>query len=143
MNKLIDKKVGVYLKKENEMEDYLDGLSRLSWLTHEFQNESIFTKLYIDEYLHTYKFNKLMEDIKEKKIEAVLIWSSDDIIGNNLSDLVIRCFISKIPIISFCEGEIGINEAMKIENERFIKKYKEYFVRTEISLKEQEEVVLV
>lgn len=141
MNRLIDKKVGVYLKKENEREDFLDCVSRLSWLTYEYQNKNIFTKLYIDEYLHTHKFNKLMEDIKEKKIEAVLIWSSDDITGSNLSDLVIRCFISQIPIISFCEGEIGINQAMKIENERFIKKYSEYFVRTEVYLKEQEEVI--
>ena len=141
MNRLRDKKVGVYLKKENKGEDFLDCVSRLSWLTYEYQNKNIFTKLYIDEYLHTHKFNKLMEDIKEKKIEAVLIWSADDINSDCLSDLVVRCFILQIPIISFCEGEIGINEAMNIENERFIKKYKEYFVRTEVSLKEQEEVM--
>ena len=97
--------------------------------------------MYIDEYLHTHKFNKLMEDIKEKKIEAVLIWSADDINSDCLSDLVVRCFILQIPIISFCEGEIGINQAMKIENERFIKKCSEYFVRTEVYLKEQEEVI--
>ena len=44
MNKLIDKKVGVYLKKENEREDFLDCVSRLSWLTYEYQNKNIFTK---------------------------------------------------------------------------------------------------
>ena len=113
LNKIKDRNIGLYIRKENYNENLLTGYGRLQWLKHELEEHKGGVKLYIDEYGSVLMFSELMSDIKDGEIEGLLLWSIEDIIPNLIGSLGIECESKNIPIVSFCESYEWINELVE------------------------------
>ena len=113
LNKIKDRNIGLYIRKENYNENLLTGYGRLQWLRHELEEHRGGVKLYIDEYDSVLMFSELMSDIKDSKIEGLLLWSIEDINPNLIFSLGIKCKSNNIPIVSFCESYEWINELVE------------------------------
>ena len=113
LNKIKDRNIGLYIRKENYNENLLTGYGRLQWLRHELDEHRGGVKLYIDEYGSVLMFSELMSDIKDGEIEGLLLWSIEDIRPNLIFSLGMECKSRRIPIVSFCESYEWINELVK------------------------------
>ena len=113
LNKIKDRNIGLYIRKENYNENLSTGYGRLQWLRYELEEHKGEVKLYIDEYGSVLMFSELMSDIKDGEIEGLLIWSIEDIRPNLIFSLGMECKSRKIPIVSFCESYEWINELVK------------------------------
>lgn len=103
---LKDKKLGVYLRKESPDENIITGYGRLQWLKYELEEYKGDKKFFIDRSNEDTNLNFLIKAIKSKEIEAVLIWTLDDIDLDLINSLWITCFMNEIQLISFYEGVI-------------------------------------
>ena len=119
LNKIKDRNIGLYIRKENYNENLLTGYGRLQWLRHELEEHKGGVKLYIDEYGSVLMFSELMSDIKDGEIEGLLLWSIEDIRPNLIFSLGMECKSNNIPIVSFCESDEWINEL--VENQKSFK----------------------
>lgn len=119
LNKIKDRNIGLYIRKENYNENLLTGYGRLQWLKHELEEHKGGVKLYIDEYGSVLMFSELMSDIKDGEIEGLLLWSIEDIRPNLIVSLGLECENMKIPIVSFYESYECINEL--VENQKTFK----------------------
>ena len=119
LNKIKDRNIGLYIRKENYNENLLTGYGRLQWLRHELEEHRGGVKLYIDEYGSVLMFSELMSDIKDGEIEGLLLWSIEDIRPNLIFSLGMECKSNNIPIVSFCESDEWINEL--VENQKSFK----------------------
>ncbi|MDB2090800.1 hypothetical protein PM004_15745 [Clostridium paraputrificum] len=119
LNKIKDRNIGLYIRKENYNENLSTGYGRLQWLRHELEEHKGEIKLYIDEYGSVLMFSELMSDIKDGEIEGLLLWSIEDIRPNLIVSLGLECENMKIPIVSFCESYEWINEL--VENQKTFK----------------------
>ena len=95
LNKIKDRNIGLYIRKENYNENLSTGYGRLQWLRHELEEHKGEIKLYIDEYDSVFRFSELM------------------------SSLGMECKSNNIPIVSFCESDEWINEL--VENQKSFK----------------------
>ena len=91
LNKIKDRNIGLYIRKENYNENLLTGYGRLQWLRHELEEHRGGVKLYIDEYGSVLMFSELMSDIKDGEIEGLLLWSIEDIRPNLIVSLGSEC----------------------------------------------------
>lgn len=101
-----DKKLGVYLRKESPDENIITGYGRLQWLKYELEEYRGYKKFFIDRFNEDTNLNSLINAIRSKEIEAVIIWTLDDINLDLINSLWVICFMNKIPLISFYEGVI-------------------------------------
>ena len=113
LNKIKNRNIGLYIRKENYNENLSTGYGRLQWLRYELEEHKGEVKLYIDEYGSVLMFSELMSDIKDGEIEGLLIWSIEDIRPNLIFSLGMECKSRRIPIVSFCESYEWINELVK------------------------------
>ena len=113
LNKIKDRNIGLYIRKENYNENLSTGYGRLQRLRHELDEHRGEVKLYIDEYGSVLMFSELMSDIKDGEIEGLLLWSIEDIKPNLIVSLGLECESMKIPIVSFCESYEWINELVE------------------------------
>ena len=113
LNKIKDRNIGLYIRKEKYNENLSTGYGRLQWLRYELEEHKGEVKLYIDEYGSVLMFSELMSDIKDGEIEGLLIWSIEDIRPNLIFSLGMECKSRRIPIVSFCESYEWINELVK------------------------------
>lgn len=104
--KVRGKKIGIYLRKEEQNEDLnKNGLGRLKWLEFELECNQSKSNIYIDEINQTEKLNQTIKSVERGNIEALVIWSVEDIDENRLVDLVRACTNNRTTIVSFCESE--------------------------------------
>lgn len=90
--KVRGKKIGIYLRKEEQNEDLnKNGLGRLKWLEFELECNSSKSNIYIDEIKQTEKLNQTIKSVERGDIEVLVIWSVEDIDENRLVDLVRAC----------------------------------------------------
>lgn len=114
LEKVRGKKIGIYLRKEETNEDLnKGGLGRLKWLQFELEcnqhKDNVYINVYIDEVNKTDKLNQTIEAVEKGKIEALVIWSVEDIDITRVGDLVRTCINKGTTIASFCESEEWIN----------------------------------
>lgn len=108
--KIREKKIGIYLRKEESNEDLSkNGLGRLKWLEFELECNPSKSNIYIDEINQTEKLNQTIESVEKGDIEALVIWSLEDIDENRLVNLVRACMNNGTIIVSFCESDEWIN----------------------------------
>ena len=119
LNKIKNRNIGLYIRKENYNENLSTGYGRLQWLRYELEEHKGEVKLYIDEYGSVLMFSELMSDIKDGEIEGLLIWSIEDIRPNLIFSLGMECKSNNIPIVSFWESYEWINEL--VENKKSFK----------------------
>ena len=113
LNKIKDRNIGLYIRKENYNENLLTGYGRLQWLKHELEEHKGGVKLYIDEYRSVLMFSELMSDIKDGEIKGLMLWSIEDIRPDLIVSLGVECESRRIPIVSFCESYEWINELVE------------------------------
>ncbi|MCM0648432.1 hypothetical protein NBE98_08600 [Clostridium swellfunianum] len=101
--KIIEKRIGVYIRKKKTGENLSTGYGRLQWLSFELSDHTSEIEEYIDEFGEDFEIHELFEDIKSGYIEAVLLWSIKDAEIFNINTLVNLCHDNEIPIVSFCE----------------------------------------
>lgn len=108
--KVRGKKIGIYLRKEEQNEDLnKNGLGRLKWLEFELECNPSKSNIYIDEINQTEKLNQTIKSVERGDIEALVIWSVEDIDENRVVDLVRACNSNGTTIVSFCESEEWVN----------------------------------
>lgn len=106
--KMIDRRIGIYIRKEKSGENLSDGYGRLQWLRVELSEHTSEIEEYIDEFRDDFEIHELIADIKSDYIEAVLLWSIKDAESINIHALINLCREKEIPILSFCEVIEGI-----------------------------------
>lgn len=116
---LKDKKLGVYLRKESPDENIITGYGRLQWLKYELEEYKGDKKFFIDRSNEDTNLNFLIKAIKSKEIEAVLIWTLDDIDLDLINSLWITCFMNEIQLISFYEGVIETKDIINTYTGQF------------------------
>ena len=108
--KVRGKKIGIYLRKEEQNEDLnKNGLGRLKWLEFELECNPSKSNIYIDEINQTEKLNQTIKSVERGDIEALVIWSVEDIDITRVGDLVRTCINKGTTIASFCESEEWVN----------------------------------
>ena len=108
--KVRGKKIGIYLRKEEQNEDLnKNGLGRLKWLEFELECNSSKINIYIDEIKQTEKLNQTIKSVERGDIEVLVIWSVEDIDENRFVDLVRASKNNGTTIVSFCESEEWVN----------------------------------
>lgn len=113
------KKLGVYLRKESPAENIITGYGRLQWLKYELEEYKGDKKFFIDRSNEDTNLNFLIKAIKSKEIEAVLIWTLDDIDLNLINSLWVTCFMNEIQLISFYEGVIETKDIINTYTGQF------------------------
>ena len=113
LNKIKDRNIGLYIRKENYNENLLTGYGRLQWLRHELEEHRGGVKLYIYEYGSVLMFSELMSDIKDGEIEGLLLWSIEDIRPNLIVSLGSECESRRISIVSFCETTESLKKVIR------------------------------
>ncbi len=119
LKSLKDKKLGVYLRKESPDENIITGYGRLQWLKHELEEYKGDKKFFIDRFNEDTNLNSLINAIRSKEIEAVIIWTLDDINLDLINSLWVVCFMNEIPLISFYEGVIETKDIINTYNGQF------------------------
>lgn len=109
----LDKTVGIYIRKESNLENLVTGYGRLQWLKYELEDYKGKVDIFIDEYRECNNIEKIIRGIKEENINVVLIWSIDDIDKEYLVELATVCISKEIPIMSFCEANSWIEKVIK------------------------------
>lgn len=119
LKSLKDKKLGVYLIKESPDENIITGYGRLQWLKYELEEYKGDKKFFIDRFNEDTNLNSLINAIRSKEIEAVIIWTLDDINLDLINSLWVVCFMNEIPLISFYEGVIETKDIINTYNGQF------------------------
>ncbi|WP_195603982.1 hypothetical protein [Clostridium tyrobutyricum] len=104
LKELTDKKIGLYIRKEDSGENLATGYGRLQWLRYELEEHEGRIETYIDNANSLEELKKLACDVIDGKIDVVLIWSIDELINVIGMILMLNCSLREIPIISFCES---------------------------------------
>jgi len=120
LKSLKDKKLGVYLRKESPAENIITGYGRLQWLKYELEKYKGDKKFFIDRSNEDTNLNSLIKAIKSKEIEAVIIWTLDDIDLDLINSLWVTCFMNEVPLISFYKGEIKTKDIINTYTEQFL-----------------------
>lgn len=110
LKNMINNKIGIYIRKERASENMSTGYGRLQWLKYELENHKGTINVYIDEEKESNKFNKLIKDIEERKIEVLLIWNTEEFENNEFIRIINMCVFSQVEIISFCQKMMSIKE---------------------------------
>lgn len=119
LKSLKDKKLGVYLRKESPDENIITGYGRLQWLKYELEEYKGDKKFFIDRFNEDTNLNFLINVIRSKEIEAVIIWTLDDINLDLINSLWAICFMNEIPLISFYEGVIETKDIINTYTGQF------------------------
>lgn len=99
-----NKKLGLYIRKEKGGENLSTGYGRLQWLRHELDEHEGSIEVYIDEENQVEALRCLTYDVIDGNINAVLIWTIDELINIIGSYLIFNASLREVPIISFCES---------------------------------------
>lgn len=123
LKELRDKKIGLYIRKEESGENLSTGYGRLQWLKYELEEYQGEIKIYIDSNNSVFELYELLDDINNQYIEAVLLWSVKDVESFYIDTLGLLCEEKDIPIVSFCETTKSLNKTIK----KFINENKETY----------------
>lgn len=104
-----NKKLGLYIRKEKDGENLSTGYGRLQWLRHELEEYEGSIQVYIDEENQLKSLKCLTYDVIDGKINAVLIWTIDELINVIGMNLMTNASVRDVPIISFCEAHESIS----------------------------------
>lgn len=118
LSKIIDKTIGLYIRKEYNGENLSTGYGRLQWLMYELEDHGGSIETFIDDINVSLKLDRLLEEIFIGSIDVVLIWSIEDIDEYMFKHLALQCKEKKVPIISFCESSECVNEQVDIIAEK-------------------------
>ena len=114
LNKIINKTIGLYIRKEHNGENFSAGYGRLQWLRYELEEYGGSIETFIDDTNEHLKLARLLEEIFIGNIDVVLIWSIEDIEEYMFRHLALQCKEKKVQIICFCESYEWINEQVEI-----------------------------
>lgn len=117
LKELTNKKIGLYLRKENKLENTETGYGRLQWLKYELEEHKGEFDVFLDDYKEDSNLKNMINSIEGGEIEAVVIWALDDINQKHLIGLSTICLTKGIPLISFCESTIELNKLIVKCNE--------------------------
>lgn len=117
LKKLTDKKIGLYIRKEESGENLSTGYGRLQWLRYELEEHEGRIETYVDKVNSVEELKHLTHDIINGKVDAVLIWSIDELLNVVGMMLIGNCSLREIPIISFCDSSDRIAHIVKHQDE--------------------------
>lgn len=115
LEKMKNEKIGIYIRKKNRNENLSTGYGRLQWLLNYELNEykgRIF--VYIDEPNKNHKFNRVIEDIEKRKIDALIIWDTEEFEKPEFYRIINMCVFAQVEIISFCKKILSIEKITEI-----------------------------
>lgn len=102
LKKLLGKRLGVYIRKDDSEENLSTGYGRLQWLKFELAEYEGELEFYIDENNSTSNLYRLFNDINNEYIDAVLLWSLEDIDLAQINMLENQCIKKDVQVVSFC-----------------------------------------
>lgn len=117
LKELTDKKIGLYIRKEESGENLSTGYGRLQWLRYELEEHEGSIETYVDKVNRIEELKHLTHDIISGNVDAVLIWSIDELLNVVGMMLIENCLLREIPIISFCESPERVAYVVKHQDE--------------------------
>jgi hypothetical protein len=107
------KKVALYVRKEKGEEITTSGYGRLQWIEDDIKEYVAEMDIFIDEYEDVRKLHKVIQMVNEFRIEAIVLWTIDDIDLSLIKELVDVCSVREVELISFWEHIIPVKRANK------------------------------
>lgn len=117
LKELTDKKIGLYIRKEERGENLSTGYGRLQWLRYELEEHEGRIETYADKVNSVEELKYLTHDIINGKVDAVLIWSIDELLNVVGMMLIENCSLRELPIISFCDSSDRIAYIVEHQDE--------------------------
>lgn len=104
------KNVALYVRKEKGEEITTSGYGRLQWIEDDIKEYVAEMDIFIDEYEDVRKLHKVIQMVNECRIEAIVLWTIDDIDLSLIKKLVEVCSVREVELISFWEHIIPVKE---------------------------------
>ena len=117
LKELTDKKIGLYMREEESGENLSTGYGRLQWLRYELEEHEGRIETYVDKVNSVEELKYLTHDIISGNVDAVLIWSIDELLNVVGMMLIENCSLREIPIISFCDSSDRISYIVEHQDE--------------------------
>lgn len=114
LEKMKNEKIGIYIRKQNRNENLSTGYGRLQWLKYELEDHNGKIDIYIDEPNRRNKFNKVIKDIENRKIDAIIIWDKGEFEKTEFLRIINMCVFSQVEIISFFQKMYSIEQITEI-----------------------------
>lgn len=114
LEKMKNEKIGIYIRKKNRNENLSTGYGRLQWLKYEIENHNGKIDVYIDEPNRRNKFNRVIRDIENRKIHALVIWNTEEFEQPEFYRIINMCVFAQVEIISFCQSMFSIEKITEI-----------------------------
>lgn len=96
-----NKKIGIYMRKQSPNENLSTGYGRLQWLRYELEDHKGRIDVYIDEPSRRNKFDNVINDLENGKIEVLLLWDIKEFEDVELQRIINICVFSQVEIVSF------------------------------------------
>ncbi|WP_394899943.1 recombinase family protein [Clostridium butyricum] len=114
LEKMQNKNIGIYIRKQNRNENLSTGYGRLQWLKYELEDHNGKIDIYIDEPNRRNKFNRVIKDIENRKIDAIIIWDKGEFEKTEFLRIINMCVFSQVEIISFFQKMYSIEQITEI-----------------------------
>lgn len=107
---LQDKKVALYVRKEKGEEITTSGYGRLQWIEDDIREHVAEIDIFIDEHEDVSNLYKVIQMANECRIEAIVLWTIDDIDLSLIKELIEVCSVREVELISFWEHIIPVKK---------------------------------
>lgn len=114
LEKIKDKNIGIYIKKQNRNENLSIGYGRLQWLKYELEDHNGKIYSYIDEPNRRNKFNMVIKDIENRKIDVLVIWDTKEFENTEFLRIINMCIFAQVEIISFFQKIYSIEKITEL-----------------------------
>ena len=114
LEKMQNKNIGIYIRKQNRNENLSTGYGRLQWLKYELEDHNGKIDIYIDETNRRNKFNRVIKDIENRKIDVLVIWDTKEFENTEFLRIINMCVFSQVEIISFFQKMYSIEKITEI-----------------------------
>ena len=104
------KKVALYVRKEKGEEITTSGYGRLQWIEDDIKEYVAEMDIFIDEHEDVSNLQKVIQMANECRIEAIVLWTIDDIDLSLIKELIEVCSVREVEVISFLEHIIPVKE---------------------------------
>ena len=109
-----NKKIGIYMRKQSPNENLSTGYGRLQWLRYELEDHKGRIDVYIDEPSRLNKFDNVINDLENGKIEVLLLWDIKEFEDVELQRIINICVFSQVEIVSFYQNMHSIEKIVEL-----------------------------
>ncbi|WP_294406147.1 hypothetical protein [uncultured Clostridium sp.] len=115
LEKMKNKNIGIYIRKQKVNENLSTGYGRLQWLKYyELKDHKGRINVYVDEPYKSNRFNRIIKDIEDRKIDAIIIWDKREFEKIEFLRIINMCVFSQVEIISFFQKMYSIEQITEI-----------------------------